>query len=124
MKIKRFGYYSASLILGLVSILFLVNSCKHDGIPADQMVPVSFTEVLPIFTSYCGKCHDGIRGESGYAYTDYSTIMKSITPGNASKSKAYQAMTSTIQIMPPDIAMPTSKRTLIRLWIEQGAKQN
>lgn len=124
MKIKRFGFYSASLLIGLVPVLFLVNSCKHDGIPATDMAPVSFAEVQVIYSSYCGKCHDGKSGESRYNFNDPIDILNSVVAGNASKSKSYQSMISTIQIMPPDIAMPTSKRTLIRLWIEQGAKQN
>lgn len=122
MKIKRRRFLSASLFL--VIILFLNNSCKHDGIPASEMAPVPFTEVLPVFQNYCGTCHNGNGQDSRIDFTNYAGIQKSITPGNASKSKAYQAMTRTFQIMPPNIAMPTNKRTLIRLWIEQGAKQN
>ena len=123
MGIKRLEFLSVSLIL--VSLLFGVSSCKHDGIPASEMAPVSFTEVQPIFQNYCGTCHSsgGSRG-SRLDFTTYAGIIKEITPGNASKSKAYQAMTSTFQIMPPNIALPTNKRTLIWLWIEQGAKQN
>ena len=124
MKIKQFGFFSASLI-GLLWILFMVNSCKHDGIPADQMPSINFTEqVLPVFQINCATsgCHDS-RGESGYVFTDYTSIMKAIKPGNADKSKAYQAITSTFQLMPPNYALPSSQRTLIRLWIEQGAKE-
>jgi len=49
--------------------------------------------------------------------------MKAINPGNADKSKAYNAITSTFQLMPPNNALPAEKRTLIRLWIEQGAQE-
>jgi len=122
MKIKRLGFLLTSLVL--VSILFLSNSCKHDGIPASEMAPVSFTEVLPVFQNYCGTCHSGNGRDKGLDFTTYAGIRNEITPGNASKSKAYQAMTSTIQIMPPNIALPTNKRTLIRLWIDQGANPN
>lgn len=124
MKIRRFGFLSASLILGLVALLLLVNSCKHSGVPADQMPQICFTEqVLPIFQNSCGTsgCHDGKGGESRLVLTDYTGIMRSITAGSASKSKAYQAMISTFQIMPPNGALSTNKRTIIRLWIEQGA---
>jgi len=123
MNIKRLGLLSVSLIS--ISVLFLSNSCKHEGIPASEMAPVSFTEVQPIFQNYCGTCHSsgGSRG-SRLDFTTYAGIVKEITPGNASKSKAYEAMISTFQIMPPSIALPTNKRTLIWLWIEQGAKQN
>ncbi|HEX7584499.1 MAG TPA: c-type cytochrome domain-containing protein [Prolixibacteraceae bacterium] len=122
MKIKRLEFLSVSLIL--VSVLFLSSSCKHSGIPASEMAPVSFTEVQPIFQNYCGTCHNGSGRQGRLDLTNYAGIINSITPGNASKSKAYQAMISTFQIMPPNIAMPTNKRTLIRLWIEQGANPN
>lgn len=125
MTFKRLGYLSVLVAFMVLPLIFLVNSCKHEGIPADQMPQICFTgEVLPIFQNSCGTtgCHDS-KGESGYAFTDYSSIMKAITPGNADKSKAYQAITSTFQLMPPDNALPASKRTIIRLWIEQGAKE-
>lgn len=125
MKFKRLSFLSASVIIGLGSILMLVNSCQHEGIPADQMPQICFTEeVLPIFQNSCGTsgCH-GSKGEAGYKFTDYASIMKAINPGNAAKSKAYQAMTSTFQLMPPNNALPASKRTIIRLWIDQGAKE-
>ncbi|HAH25661.1 MAG TPA: hypothetical protein DCL77_18205 [Prolixibacteraceae bacterium] len=114
--------YSAKLII-MLGCLLIISSCKHDAIPADQMTPVPFSQVKVIFTSYCAKCHDANGGgESRYSFTDYEGIMQAIVPFNASKSKAYQSMTSTLQLMPPDGAVPTSQRTLIRLWIEQGAK--
>ena len=123
---KRLGHISLLIALVLLPCLFLINSCKHDGITADQFKPICFTgEVLPIFQNSCAMtgCHDANGGETGYVFTDYSSIMKSITPGNASKSKAYQSITSTLKLMPPGNALPISKRTLIRLWIEQGAKE-
>lgn len=126
MNYKRFGNLSAFALVGMAILFLFNNSCKHDGIPADQMEQICFTDqVLPIFQNSCGTsgCHDAKSSESGYVFTDYASIMKSITPGNASKSKAYQAMTSTILLMPPDNALPESKRTIIRIWIEQGAKQ-
>jgi hypothetical protein len=49
--------------------------------------------------------------------------MKSVTAGNADKSEAYQAITSAFESMPPDNPLPINKRTIIRLWIEQGAKE-
>jgi len=121
---KRFRYIPLLIIIVLLPCLFLTNSCQHEGIPADQIKQICFTgEVLPIFQNSCGTsgCHDANGGEGGYVFTDYGSIMKAITPGDASKSKAYQSITSTFLLMPPDNALPLSKRTLIRLWIDQGA---
>lgn len=125
MNFKRFGNLSAFALVGIAFLFLLNNSCKHDGIPADQMEQICFTnQVLPIFQNSCGTtgCH-GSGSENDYNFTDYKGIMEAISAGNASKSKAYQAMTSTFELMPPDNALPESKRTIIRIWIEQGAKQ-
>lgn len=120
------GFLSALLILVLGLILSTTNSCTHEGISADQMEEICFTQqILPIFQNSCAtaECHDAATAEDGYIFTDYTNIMKSINPGNASKSKAYEAITSNSEIMPPDNPLPLDKRILIRLWIEQGAKE-
>ena len=125
MKDNRIGFLKLFFLIGGGFILFMASSCKHEGIPADQFPEVCFqTEVLPIFQNSCGTtgCHSS-GGGHGYNFTDYAGIMKAITAGNADKSKAYQAITSTFQLMPPDNALPIDKRTTIRLWIEQGAKE-
>jgi hypothetical protein len=126
MKNTKLGFLTAWSVVALSSVLLLNNSCQHEGIPADQLEEICFTEqVLPIFQNSCGTsgCHDSKSAENDYVYTDYASIMKSITAGNADKSKAYEAMTSTLEIMPPDNPLPQEKRTLIRIWIEQGAKE-
>lgn len=125
MTFKRLGYLSIVMAFVLLPLVFLVNSCKHDGVPADQMPQICFTnQVLPIFQNSCGTtgCHGGSQGH-GYNFTTYAGIMQAITPGNSAKSKAYQAITSTFQIMPPNNPLSTNDRTLIRLWIDQGAKE-
>ena len=125
MKDYKIGFLKLFFLIGGGFMLFMASSCKHEGIPADQFPEVCFqTEVLPIFQNSCGTtgCHSS-GGGHGYNFTDYAGIMKAITAGNADKSKAYQAITSTFQLMPPDNALPIDKRTTIRLWIEQGAKQ-
>lgn len=123
MKLIRLRWILALLI---IAGLWLLNSCEHEGIPADQMEQICFNQqVLPIFQNSCSTsgCHDTQTAESGYTFTDYSSIMKAITPGNASKSKAYKAITGTDELMPPHNPLPIEKRILIRLWIEQGAQE-
>lgn len=120
------GFLSALWILVVGLMLSSANSCTHEGLPADQMEEICFTrQVLPIFQNSCATsgCHDATTAEEGYVFTDYANIMKSIEPGDASKSKAYKAITSHSETMPPDVPLPIDKRILIRLWIEQGAKE-
>jgi hypothetical protein len=119
----RFRLFSVWVILGFVFALVITSSCKHDGIPADQLAPVPFSKVKVIYTSYCGTCHNGAGNELPYNFNETNDIIGSVVPYDASKSKSYKAMTSTFQIMPPDGSLPTSDRTLIRIWIEQGAQQ-
>lgn len=125
MKNSRFGLFSAWLMIIPGFVFWITSSCKHEVISAEQMDPICFTEqVLPIFQNSCATsgCHDATTAEKGYVFTDYAGIMKAITPGNAAKSKAYRAITGASELMPPDNPLPIDKRTLIRLWIEQGAK--
>lgn len=123
---SSFGFLSALLITVVGLLLSITNSCTHEGLPADQMEEICFTrQVLPVFQNSCATsgCHDAITAEEDYIFTDYANIMKSIHPGDASKSEAYKAITSHSEIMPPGNPLPIDKRTLIMLWIEQGAKE-
>jgi hypothetical protein len=125
MRNIKLRYLSILLILGLVSSILLVNSCKNDEIPPDKLPRICFTEeVLPIFQNNCSTsgCHDG-NGESKYTFNDFNGIVRSgaVVPGNPDKSPAYQAMISTFQLMPPKNPLSESNRAIIRLWIEQGA---
>jgi len=54
---------------------------------------------------------------------DYTSILKAVTPYNAEKSVAYQAITGKgfKQLMPPGIPLSENDRILIRVWIDQGA---
>ena len=124
MNLKRLNYLTLLVPLTLIVVFLSVNSCKHEGIPADQFPEICFQDqILPIFQNSCASCHGGTRGEAGLNFSSYDGIMKAISPGNPDKSKAYKAITSTFQLMPPDNALPEEKRILIRLWIEQGARE-
>lgn len=127
MKFKRFGNHSALALVSIGVLFLLNNSCKHDEIPADKFQIISFKDqVVPIFQNSCGTkgCHDSGSSEAGYDFTNSEEIYNSLVPSvpkDPSKSKAYRAMTSTFQIMPPNGSLTTTQRTIIRLWIEQGA---
>ena len=84
------------------------------------------TDVAPLMKNKCATagCHNAGGSENKYTFTDYTSIMKSITPFNAQKSTAYKAITGKgfVQLMPPSGALPEKDRILIRVWIDQGAK--
>ena len=119
-------YLSFALIIIFTTVSW-ITSCTHkaniEGIPE-----ICFKDVLQIFTSSCAKsgpgyrCHDGL-GESRMALNDYPSILRSVVPFNPGSSKAYKAIITTWgeNKMPPDRPLSLENRTIIRLWIEQGA---
>jgi len=122
MKNIKIGFLSALLIIGIGSSILLVNSCKNEGVPADQMKKIPFADVQQVYSDYCVQCHSGGGGEGGHLdFTNYNGILRTVTPGNSSKSQSYQTMIQSFQRMPPNITVPINGRTLVRLWIDQGA---
>ncbi len=118
---KEFIFYS--VVIGFFSVI--MYSCVHSLPNANDMAPVCFTsDVLPIFQANCGiaGCHSS---GSDLDLTSYPSIMNSITAYDPKNSPAYQAIISKwVNAMPPDKAIPENARTIIRIWIEQGAKEN
>lgn len=124
-------YHKIKVLIALTGILTLsgwVISCTHKS-DISGLPEVCFEgEVLPIFQNSCGisGCHDGQGGgESRLALTSYDGIMKGISPGNPDGSRIYQAIIAKWGEgqMPPKQPLSIDNRTLIRVWIEQGARQ-
>ncbi|MCU0462134.1 MAG: hypothetical protein MUF36_08990 [Bacteroidales bacterium] len=115
------------IFLGIVLILTIfswISSCTHK--PDIGNIPeVCFEkDVLQIFQNSCAisGCHDG-SGESDLRLTSYVPISHAVEPGKPYSSEVYKAIISTTgeNKMPPDQPLSLENRTLIRLWIEQGA---
>jgi hypothetical protein len=123
MKIDK-----VSLILMIVVVFtaFLwISSCRHDPVFPSNMREVCFeTEVLPVFLNSCAisGCHDG-SGEQT-PYNNYVDISHGVIPGNPNGSQIYQSIIKKFgeTRMPPDKPLSLGNRTIIRVWIEQGAK--
>ena len=108
---------------------------------------VSFNnDVKPILTASCLECHDG-SGEgsekSGFSLKDYNSLMKGtkfgsvIVPGDSVSSTLYRLIAHKAD---PEIQMPPHHDTTlaegkvdpltlvqietIKMWIDQGAKNN
>ncbi len=117
---------SSYLIIFVLPVLSLL-SCQHQLNDDKDLQEVCFeADVLPIFQTSCGKCHNAnATGEAAELnYTNYESIMQSITPGNADKSKAYESIIALAgeEQMPPDQPLSVAARSIIRVWINQGAK--
>jgi len=122
-KILGSRLFRIAALLGLVTLL----CCRHNGLDVTTLDQVCFErDVLPIFQNSCATtgCHSAGRGRGGYDFSNYASIMKAITPFNSQGSKAYQAITGKafVQLMPPKGVVSENDRILIRVWIDQGAK--
>ena len=113
------------IILLLFVFTIFASSCKHKNDITEAKVICFDTEILPIFQNNCALCHGNDRTEKDLKYIDYTSIMQSVKAGNPEGSKAYEAIVSVAGegAMPPNTPLSLNQRTLIRLWIEQGAKE-
>jgi hypothetical protein len=119
-------YLSLGLLMIFTTISW-ISSCTHEPNIADIPEICFERDVLPIFLNNCAltNCHDGGHGESDLVLNNYQNISRAVEPGNPDGSKIYKAIiaTSGENKMPPDQPLSLENRTLIRLWIEQGAKE-
>ncbi len=114
--------FFAGLVFCLVSLL--VPSCTHDPEGIDALDPVCFdTQVMPILVSSCLECHDG--STEGFTMGSYTEVMNYVSAGNPRNSKLYQVITDIRgdNLMPPDHPLSQTNRTIIQVWIAQGAPE-
>ena len=119
------------IFLSLAMVIILtttswITSCTHKPNISDFPQICFDRDVLPIFQNNCAisRCHDGGGGrESAMALTNYSEISRSVVPGNPDASRIYKAITAKggESTMPPGQPLSLENRTIIRIWIEQGA---
>jgi hypothetical protein len=112
-------------LIFLAFSVIILNACRNKAPDATTLAEICFdTKVLPIFQNKCAVCHHALDPVGGFVFSDYNSIMHSITPGYPDKSIAYQSIVNLFDgFMPPDQPLTVEERTIIRLWIEQGAKQ-
>jgi hypothetical protein len=127
MKQKRYLPIILLFIPLLIIVITIINSCKHDAEGIDELRTVCFeAEVLPIFQTNCAMsgCHDASSAAEGLDLSNYEGIMQGIQAGNPDKSSIYESITSKYEgLMPPDKPLSIEQRSLIRVWILQGAEK-
>ncbi|MGB9746934.1 MAG: c-type cytochrome domain-containing protein [Bacteroidales bacterium] len=120
---KKLFFLISILVLGY----YIVASCVHEADISD-IKPVCFQQdILPLINANCTRsgCHDGAGGEERFSLRTYGEIRKYVVPYNSLKSQLYKAITDEWgNLMPPGNPLSTEQRTLIRLWIDQGAPDN
>jgi len=107
-----------------VFILLILPACHHEPPLISDLDTVCFYgQVMPVIQTSCGisGCHDG--SEEGFLAASYQTIMVSVVPGDPRGSKLYQVITDINgeNMMPPDRPITKDQRSIIQVWIAQGA---
>ncbi|MCB9246733.1 MAG: hypothetical protein H6606_09930 [Flavobacteriales bacterium] len=148
-KILLSGFLLTLLFTALFGTL---HSCRHDWEDVNPTIwdnkdslntpTVSDTcrfdtiyfvnDILPIFTTNCAspQCHSSQRAEEGIILDNYADIMRTleIRPGRPDAGdlmEVLNAKNSERQMPPPPAEqLPLELRNAIKIWIEQGAKNN
>lgn len=125
---RRFLKIVLAVLIPASVIIISTTSCTHDPQGLAGLDTVCFeTQILPLISNTCGVsgCHGGSSGRSELVLTDYQGIRAEVTPGKASSSRLYQAITTVWlgNLMPPNGPLSMEDRTLVKVWIEQGAKE-
>lgn len=117
-----------SISLGIVmsfTTFSWISSCTHKTDTAN-IPEICYKDVETIVGAKCSleNCHDG--NSEAIRLTSYDDILKVVNPYDADKSPMYKAITSVRgeNQMPPDQPLAEESRTIIRFWIEQGAKDS
>jgi len=117
-------YLSLALLIILTTFSW-ISSCTHIADIANIPEVCFDRDVLPIFTNNCAlsRCHTGGRG-SRVAFDNYNDIINTVVPYNPDASQSYKAIIAKWgNKMPPSQPLSQENRTIIRVWIEQGAAQ-
>lgn len=116
----------ASIPFVLFSALVLAPSCTHEPTGIEELDTICFeSQVLPLLQTSCGMtgCHGNGSAQEGFDVSNYSTVMDAVTPGDPRASTLYKVITDVNGevFMPPDNPLTREQRTIIQLWILQGA---
>jgi hypothetical protein len=118
-------YLCVTMLLIFTTISW-ISSCTHQA-DISNIPEVCFGDVLNIYAAKCSipGCHDG-TGETELILKEYNDIRNTVVPGNSDASMSYKAIITTWgeNRMPPDQPISQESRTIIRLWIDQGARDN
>lgn len=99
---------------------------------ADAKNPTYDADVLPVLKQHCTSCHGVDKQRGGLKLDTYTSLKQGgssgevFTPGNPDKSRIYTTAAHKEEpVMPPSKQkIPDAHLELIRVWVEQGGKEN
>jgi hypothetical protein len=103
-----------------------------DRVRADGKNPTFVDDVTPIVKLHCAKCHGADMQKGGLSLATYIEMQKGggsgavVVPGNPEKSRLFLLTDHRAEPKMPSASqkIPAEQIALLKLWIEQGAKEN
>lgn len=99
---------------------------------ADGKNPTFVDDITPVLRQHCNGCHGNDKQKGGLNLATYVEMQKGggsgavVTPGNPDKSRLFMLVDHREEPKMPSSSqkIPAEQIALIKLWIEQGAKEN
>ncbi|WP_437185772.1 c-type cytochrome domain-containing protein [Planctomicrobium sp. SH668] len=126
----RYFLITASVLLWTSSFA-VAEDAKPDEMAEGEKVTFA-DDVLPIFRSKCGSCHNANDKKGGLVLDNYSAMMlggssgTAIEPGDAGNSYLWSLITHESEPKMPPAAdkLPADQLAVIEKWINLGALEN
>ncbi len=116
------------VLLSVATWMAVVLACGDNNVTGDA--PVSFaSDVQPLLSTYCTQCH-GLEG--GLDLSSFQTVMAGglsgtpVVAGDSDASLLVKRIEGTVPPVMPSVGLPLSadQISLVRRWIDEGAKEN
>ncbi|HET6572161.1 MAG TPA: c-type cytochrome domain-containing protein, partial [Fimbriiglobus sp.] len=100
--------------------------------PADPKKPTYTDDVLPVLRQHCLGCHGNDKQRASLNLASFATVMQGgssgavLVPGDPDKSRLFTlaAHKEEPKMPPKSERIPETQLDTIRLWIEQGGREN
>jgi len=115
------------MILALAVLFAAVPAVRAEDAPA----PDYAAQVAPIFTKYCGGCHNDEEREGEFSLESYPALLKGsqrgpvLRPGDSAASRMIRQLTGLAKPAMPPKGEPrphAEEIALLKAWIDSGAK--
>ena len=116
------------VLLSVATWMAVVLACGDNNVTGDA--PVSFaSDIQPLLSTYCTQCH-GFEG--GLDLSSFQAVMAGglsgtpVVAGDSDASLLVKRIEGTVPPVMPSVGLPLSadQISLVRRWIDEGAKEN